>query len=380
MREGRNFPFAQVGDWVMVSDIPKLSKLLYAILRAHVNASRERAEGDSLVWPSQQTLADLMGVKDRNQVRTHTKPLIEIGAVEVELYRYHNGMRQGLCYTVHLAPPPGHQGPSSLADWYAQRDKSRAADQGESKKAQVGTVAGKIQPPEAGKIQHRETGKTLRPDAGKIQHEEDEGSNKTNRKKNGTSVPPNRRRRTTSPPAGAGSAAVRPVGQERLELESVTWSRAARGVLESVRWLWDGPSATAGRLADLGNLVDELVADGASAAALQDALAALTAGVSPGEVRDGYVWLCLYGLPAAAGRPVDPCVRPDCRYGFLEGQEGDQETARPCPACKTKQGAHPAAKPGKLTLVDTLAVPPARSAGPDLTELRASLATTRTSG
>ena len=338
-------------------DLPAPALVLYSWLLLRYG----NMEGG--VFPSHATLAEERGSSDRT-IRRLLQALASVGAVRWDRRDNEHGRTSNIYTIAWLAPYA-----------FGPNGEIERPDEQTPKGVPAKTVRNSV------------PDRSVRyPSDKNDRYPSDKNVRVTRQKKNQTEEEPNggsaasRRRRTTGTPGPAGSAAVRPVDQERLDLESVTWSRAARGVLESVRWLWDGPSVTAGRLADLGNLVDELVAEGASAAVLQAGLAALTAGVSGAEVRDGYVWLCLYGLPAAAGRPVDPCERPDCRYGFLEGQEGDQETARPCPACKTKHGVRAAAEPEEPVLVAAAAVPLARSAGPDLTELRASLAATRTSG
>lgn len=114
-RMGRAFPYATVGHWVLLADIPAQSCRLYALLRAHCNGAR----GDNTVWPTQKTLAEMMQLKRLGDVGKYTKPLVDLGAVEVSVQRWGpNRMYKRLLYTVHEGPPRGYKGPVSLAEWY----------------------------------------------------------------------------------------------------------------------------------------------------------------------------------------------------------------------------------------------------------------------
>ncbi|MFD1145895.1 hypothetical protein [Saccharothrix hoggarensis] len=118
VRPGRSFPHATIGHFVFLAEIPTQSKTLYGILRMHCN--RER--GDEMAWPSQASLAALLGLAKPTDVGKYVKPLVQLGAVEVETDRYGpNRMFKRLLYTVHEAPPEGYTGVASLTDWYAAR-------------------------------------------------------------------------------------------------------------------------------------------------------------------------------------------------------------------------------------------------------------------
>lgn len=117
-RPGRKFPYVTGGEWVLLADVPNGSKALYFALRGHVNGQR----GDDVVWPTQDSLADFLGLSRGDQVKKHLTPLIEIGAVDAEYFPVPGGgSRKRLVYTVHETPPPGYQGLQSFADYY--RDK-----------------------------------------------------------------------------------------------------------------------------------------------------------------------------------------------------------------------------------------------------------------
>lgn len=126
---GRKFPYSTLGDWVALSDppLPPQSRSLYWLLRMHVN--RER--GDERVWPTQASLAKLLGLKKPSDVGKYTTPLVELGAVEVEHVRWGpNRMYLRLIYTVHEAPPDGYTGVSSLKQWYGANPKETHPAQG----------------------------------------------------------------------------------------------------------------------------------------------------------------------------------------------------------------------------------------------------------
>lgn len=118
---GRRNPFTQLGDWVLLSSISNPAKVLFWALSAHLNTQRAK-DGDREVWPSQTTLADLLGLagKKRNEtVARYVKELVAIEAVEVR--RQQRGMKRRNVYVVHETPPAEYAGPRSTGDWYQQR-------------------------------------------------------------------------------------------------------------------------------------------------------------------------------------------------------------------------------------------------------------------
>lgn len=125
IRPGRRFPYGTIGEWVPIA--PQLSHLavrLYAVLRIHVNRSRD----DERAFPHQEDLAAMCGVKRRQTIAAAIDELILIGAVETELGRYARGLRARIFYTVHEAPPADYEGPVSLKQWYEECRPDRKAD------------------------------------------------------------------------------------------------------------------------------------------------------------------------------------------------------------------------------------------------------------
>lgn len=125
---GRRAPYTQLGDWVALSGVSAHAKALYWHLSMHVNIER----GDFEVWPSRETLAEWCGFTKTSSVDRYVAELAAIGAVEVRVRRYANGMRTRNRYVIHQAPPAGHTGPRSLAEWYERHrgDDSRSPSQG----------------------------------------------------------------------------------------------------------------------------------------------------------------------------------------------------------------------------------------------------------
>ena len=127
---GRAFPYATVGDYVLLrDDLHAKSKLVYWFLRAHVN--RER--GNDQVWPTLLTIADFLQMKAKSRKKreeaaaAYVKPLIDMGAVEKRTVRYGpNRMYQRNVYSVHEAPAQDYDGLWSLGEWYARRKAQNA--------------------------------------------------------------------------------------------------------------------------------------------------------------------------------------------------------------------------------------------------------------
>ncbi|AIG81345.1 Hypothetical protein AJAP_42890 (plasmid) [Amycolatopsis japonica] len=118
IRHGRGFPYTTVGQWVLLADLPSQSKTLYALLRMHVNGQRR----DDTCWPTQATLAGLMRLKKPTDVGKYTRPLVELGAVEIEEVRWGpNRMYKRLIYTVHEAPPGNFGGHITLTSFYGTK-------------------------------------------------------------------------------------------------------------------------------------------------------------------------------------------------------------------------------------------------------------------
>lgn len=115
---GRRAPFAQVGDWVLLAAVRAPAKTLYWALSAHINASRD----DTVVWPTQDMLAEILGLRRGDKVKTYLDELVNINAVEVrKSRRYSTGMRERSTYIVHQSPPSGFTGLGSLQEFYTER-------------------------------------------------------------------------------------------------------------------------------------------------------------------------------------------------------------------------------------------------------------------
>src|SRR5699024_606824 len=75
---------------------------------------------DSEVWPTQDQLADILGMSEGRKIRRYLNELIEIDAIETRTIRTHGGLRKRTIYTVHQTPPPGWTHPTGYAEYYAQ--------------------------------------------------------------------------------------------------------------------------------------------------------------------------------------------------------------------------------------------------------------------
>jgi hypothetical protein len=112
LEAGRASPFSMLPDWVALSGIPAKAQALYWQLAMHLNQRR----GDRVVYPSRQSLAHRLGMKQARSVDRYLTDLIRIGAIDKRTTRIAGGMRARNRYVLHQAPPPDHPGPASLAD------------------------------------------------------------------------------------------------------------------------------------------------------------------------------------------------------------------------------------------------------------------------
>ncbi len=106
-------------DWITLSGASPTAVHIYAILAAHVNQRR----GDGTSWPTQETLAAMVGYSRGDKVKPFIDELRTLGAVDVE---YMKVMPRRCIYTVHETPLPGYAGPMTVAEWYATRDETKA--------------------------------------------------------------------------------------------------------------------------------------------------------------------------------------------------------------------------------------------------------------
>ncbi|WNZ14998.1 hypothetical protein [Streptomyces sp. 11x1] len=120
-RAGRmpDVQFTQVPNWVFLADgIKPQAQALYVQLVMHLNRSR----GDSLVWPSQKSLAARLGLSRVQSLTQYVEQLEALGAIDVEKQRYQGKMRQRCVYTIHMVPPDGYTGPMDLDQWSAAHE------------------------------------------------------------------------------------------------------------------------------------------------------------------------------------------------------------------------------------------------------------------
>lgn len=148
IRRGRTSRWRHVAlpQWaLLMTDLSDAALRVYALLLAHVNA----ADGDGEAWPQQQSMAAMLG-RHRNSIGRAIKELSEMGLIDVEVERYGtNNSRRRNIYIVHELPPEGHDGPASIAEWYAahprpepepinRRDRKTAGHPGRTKNSASG--------------------------------------------------------------------------------------------------------------------------------------------------------------------------------------------------------------------------------------------------
>lgn len=125
-------PFTQVGDWILLADIPQQAKTLYWALAAHINVTADAGHPapwtiPKKVWPTRDTLAGFLGMSRGDKIKPYLDALEELGALRIVVTRNpDNPMRQRSTYWVRQQPPPGYAGLRSLTDFYA----ARRTDQG----------------------------------------------------------------------------------------------------------------------------------------------------------------------------------------------------------------------------------------------------------
>jgi hypothetical protein len=114
-RNGRQLPYSTVGHWLLLSGVSSRAIHVYGLLQMHVNAERRNGRA----WPSQGTLAAMVGIKKYDQIGKAITELVDVGAVEVEVEPTATGRHN--TYTVHTTPPPGFAGPETRDAWYDAR-------------------------------------------------------------------------------------------------------------------------------------------------------------------------------------------------------------------------------------------------------------------
>jgi hypothetical protein len=104
--------FAKIPHWVLLADVPPRAVVLYGVLVEHVNRDPENPMCGR-AWPSQDTLADLLGISRRQTVQALVSELERIGACQADVVRAKNGSRKTY-YRVFAEPPNSYQGRVSM--------------------------------------------------------------------------------------------------------------------------------------------------------------------------------------------------------------------------------------------------------------------------
>jgi hypothetical protein len=101
VRPGRRAtPFTNAHDWVGLADIVQPpAHSLYVKLKMHVNQERER-EGDTEVWPTRYTLAEMMDYGKVDTLDRYIDQLEQVGAIDVD----RRGMPARCYYTLNDLP------------------------------------------------------------------------------------------------------------------------------------------------------------------------------------------------------------------------------------------------------------------------------------
>lgn len=118
---GRQFPFSQPGDWVMIADIPHGPKALYVVLYGHINVG---LHNHRRCWPTEASLAAILGATEKT-IRKWIAVLEELGAIDVaEAIDPRNGHKR-LIYTVHQVAPDGYTGCVDYSGYYEIRNAAK---------------------------------------------------------------------------------------------------------------------------------------------------------------------------------------------------------------------------------------------------------------
>ncbi|MFH9439263.1 helix-turn-helix domain-containing protein [Streptomyces rochei] len=141
--------FTMVPEWITYSGIKAAHRTLWTVLASCVNQKRP----DNLAWPTQEEIADAMGLKKPEQLAPYRQALEELGAIEVTEKRYQGGMRRRYIYDVRFRPPQGYDGPLSRQEWIERR-KARLAAAAEAEERDTAVfeqeTAGQAGPPKNG--------------------------------------------------------------------------------------------------------------------------------------------------------------------------------------------------------------------------------------
>ncbi|MGW0058094.1 hypothetical protein [Nocardia nova] len=144
---GRRAPYTQCADWVLMADISPQARQLYWAMMAHVSTSRD----DTVVWPTQDMLAEIVGYaisektaeSDGRKIRKALDELVAIDAVTRKERKYLVGglRRKRFVYVVHQEPPADYAGFKSLTEFYAARKARMKAHQKAQAAAEAAAAA-----------------------------------------------------------------------------------------------------------------------------------------------------------------------------------------------------------------------------------------------
>ncbi|MBD3004760.1 hypothetical protein [Streptomyces sp. 5-10] len=109
--------------WITLARIKPQAKIAWTFLAEHANVGRQMGV-QNLPCPKMDTIAEAIGTS-RKQLRFYLDDLVDIGALEIEEYRYAGGMRRGYRYKPIFNPPADYDGPTSLKQFYDGREGSQ---------------------------------------------------------------------------------------------------------------------------------------------------------------------------------------------------------------------------------------------------------------
>lgn len=105
-----------VEDWVILATrLSDREFRVYSILRMH-------CQGGGRAFPSQRTIAGMLGIKKTESVGTAIAGLQRLGVLTVSTEKTATGRRN--VYSLHEAPPDGYDGPMSRTEFYSKRGGS----------------------------------------------------------------------------------------------------------------------------------------------------------------------------------------------------------------------------------------------------------------
>jgi hypothetical protein len=146
--------------WLILSSVHPIAKTLWDFLAAHLNPAR----GEREAWPTKDTIAKFLGLKQARSIDPYVSQLVGIGALQTRTVRYAGGMRQRIVYRVNNLPPEGYDGPATTGDYYDRTGPTTAPkpqvtpDVQSSAPPKVPPTPSEVQttPPTVGKFQQRE--------------------------------------------------------------------------------------------------------------------------------------------------------------------------------------------------------------------------------